>query len=153
MSGTHLGRGNFFDPVCKQFSGRVGADVGMLPDFQAFLSNFWDMCAGHDRDALGTRQGYSLIFWHSWEVFEHSVQATSGTCPSLGCGRDASRLSGTFRQFLEHDVQAMSGMRLVRDRDAAWFSGSFRDTVCRPFQDAVISRTWCTGDVQDAVWT
>ncbi|CAA3000086.1 Hypothetical predicted protein, partial [Olea europaea subsp. europaea] len=40
--------------------------------------------------------------------------------PCPGYGRDASRLPGIFRRFLELDVQAMFGMHLVHDKDATW---------------------------------
>ncbi|CAA2986365.1 Hypothetical predicted protein [Olea europaea subsp. europaea] len=51
--------------------------------------------------------------------------------PCPGYGKDTSRLPGIFRKFLELDVQAMFGMRLVHDKDATWFLGSFRDTMCQ----------------------
>ncbi|CAA3002859.1 Hypothetical predicted protein [Olea europaea subsp. europaea] len=133
MSGTRLGRGSdvawflgiskqFLGQVCRPRLGCVLATVGTQPDFKAFVGSLWARCAGHVQDGLGR----SLIFRHFWDSVSKAETEF-----------DFQAIIGTFRQFLEHDVQAMSGMRLVRDRDAAWFSGSFRDTVCRPFQDAV----------------
>ncbi|CAA2955343.1 Hypothetical predicted protein [Olea europaea subsp. europaea] len=100
--------------------------VGIHPDFQAFLGNFWDSmckpCPGRVMATVGMEPNFQVILGSFMDT-------VCKPCPR--CGRDASRLSSIFRRFLEHDVQAMFGTRLVHDRDAAWFSGSFRDTVCK----------------------
>ncbi|CAA3000141.1 Hypothetical predicted protein [Olea europaea subsp. europaea] len=96
------------DLECRPCSGPVMATVGTEPNFQAIL--------GHVRDASWPRQGWSLIFRQFWAVSRtrcagHVQDAT-----------DASKLSGIFRKFLEHGVQAMSGTRLDHGlvRDASW---------------------------------
>ncbi|CAA2955350.1 Hypothetical predicted protein [Olea europaea subsp. europaea] len=148
MFGTRLGRGSDvarFLGISRQFLGHgvqalsrmlqrpgcVLASVGMQPDFKAFVGSLWARCAGHVRDGLGR----SLIFRHFWDsVYKR--------CPGLVMGKVETEFD--FQAILGSFVDtAMSGMRLVRDRDAALFSSSFRDTV--------VSRKWCTGDVQDAV--
>ncbi|CAA3015607.1 Hypothetical predicted protein [Olea europaea subsp. europaea] len=124
----HVILGNFFDPVCMQSSGRVGADVGMRPDFQAFLSISGTPCASDVRDSSWARQRRGLIFRQFWAV------------SWIRCTGHDQDVAGTHPDF-----QVMSGThpgttRTVPDfQDAAWkqpnfhvFLGSFWDTVCRP---------------------
>ncbi|CAA3000085.1 Hypothetical predicted protein [Olea europaea subsp. europaea] len=122
--------GSFWDTMCRLNSRQVRATTRMQPDFQAFLGR---SCPGHIR----ARQGQCLVF----RPCPGCIMAKAGTEPNFqailgsfmdtvcrpcpGYGKDASRLLGIFRQFLEHDVQAMSGTRLIHDGDAAQFSGSF----------------------------
>ncbi|CAA3011490.1 Hypothetical predicted protein [Olea europaea subsp. europaea] len=103
--------------------GRVRATAGMELDFQVILvqgSGDGDdeekvvsgtRCAGHDRDALGQREGHILIFRHFWQVFGHDVQATSGTPRSRG--RDTVRFSGICRQFVGTVCRPRSGRVLA----------------------------------------
>ncbi|CAA2955340.1 Hypothetical predicted protein [Olea europaea subsp. europaea] len=104
-------------------AGRVLATVGMQPNFQAFVDSLWA------RPCLGRIMVKAVTEPNFQAILGSFMDTVCKLCPR--CGRDASRLSVIFRQFLEHDVQAMSGMRLVRSRDAASFSGKFRDTACR----------------------
>ncbi|CAA2955344.1 Hypothetical predicted protein [Olea europaea subsp. europaea] len=84
--------------------------VGMQPDFQAFLGSSWTWCAGRVWDA-------------SWPL----VLAMSGRLVAkVGTEPNFKAIMGSFMDT------AMFGMRLVHDKDATWFLGSFRDTMCRP---------------------
>ncbi|CAA2955325.1 Hypothetical predicted protein [Olea europaea subsp. europaea] len=125
--------GNFWDTMCRKFldtvcrpsPGRVLATIRMQPIFLTFVVSLWARpCLGRVMAKAGTEPDFQAILGSFMDT-------VCKPCP--GCGRDVSRLSGIFRQFLEHDVQAMFGMRLVRDRDATWFSGSFWNTACRPY--------------------
>ncbi|CAA3009669.1 Hypothetical predicted protein [Olea europaea subsp. europaea] len=116
--------GMFLGMVCRPCLGRVLAAIGMQPNFQAFVGSLWARCAGHVRDPSRARLGCRLIFRHFMAI---SRIQCAGHVRDASWSRDASRLSGVFRQFLEHDVQAMFGIRLVRSRDAA----CFLDIVCR----------------------
>ncbi|CAA2955326.1 Hypothetical predicted protein [Olea europaea subsp. europaea] len=117
--------GHFWDLPDR---GCILAEVGTHPDFQPFHGNFWDSmcrpCPGCVMATVGMEPNFQAILGNFMDT-------VCKPCP--GCGRDASRLSSIFRQFLEHDVHAMFGKRLVRKRDEAMFSSSFRDTGCRPF--------------------
>ncbi|CAA2955330.1 Hypothetical predicted protein [Olea europaea subsp. europaea] len=95
----------FVGTMFRPCPGRVLAEVGTHPDFQAFLDNFWDSmcrpcsgrvmatavsgtrCAGSARDASGLWQGCSLVSKHFLVVFETRrvgyVQDAAGTHPDF----------------------------------------------------------------------
>ncbi|CAA2984915.1 Hypothetical predicted protein [Olea europaea subsp. europaea] len=107
----------------RKFLGCIGAVVGMQPNFQALLGNFWDTVA------LGATLGCSLIFRHSWDFLgmvcmlcpgrvlaaigmQPNFQAFVGSLWARPCSRCVMAKVGT-----EPDFQAILG--------------SFVDTVCR----------------------
>ncbi|CAA3000145.1 Hypothetical predicted protein [Olea europaea subsp. europaea] len=127
--------------------------------FRHFLAISRTQCVGHVQDASRPWQGRSLIFR---QLLEHDVQAVSGTrlgrcisrkfldtvcksCPRRVLATVVAGMPPNFQAFLCNFwdsvcrpclgrvmAKAMFGTRLVRDRDAAWFSGSFWDTTCMP---------------------
>ncbi|CAA3008313.1 Hypothetical predicted protein [Olea europaea subsp. europaea] len=140
--------GQLLGIVCSPCPGRVLSRQGQ-PDFHSYIGNFWvtvcKPCPGCHRDI----SLFSCI----------STQFSRARC--AGIVLDASGP----RQFLEHGVQAMFGMRLGHDRDAAWFPSISRQflghdvqAMSRLLQGYIliftyfytISWTRCVGHVQDA---
>ncbi|CAA3008303.1 Hypothetical predicted protein [Olea europaea subsp. europaea] len=114
----------FVGMVCRQCLGCIQSVAGAPHNFQAFLGNFWDsMC----RPCLGRIMVKAVTEADFQAILGSFMDTVCKPCP--GCGRDASRLLVIFRQFLEHDVQAMSGLRMVR-----------------------VSWTRCPGNVRDLSW-
>ncbi|CAA3011492.1 Hypothetical predicted protein [Olea europaea subsp. europaea] len=91
--------GLFLGTMCRPCPGRILIAVGTLPDFQVFLGSFWGTvcrpCLGRVLIAVGTQPDF---------------QAMS----RIQQGRNL-----IFKQFLGSSVQAMSRMRLGRDKEAA----------------------------------
>ncbi|CAA3000143.1 Hypothetical predicted protein [Olea europaea subsp. europaea] len=97
--------------VYRPRPGRVLAAIGMQPNFQAFVGSLWARpCPRRVMAKAGTEPDFQAILGSF-------VDTVCRLRP--GCDRDTSTLSGIFRQFLEQDVQAMFGTRLVCGRDAA----------------------------------
>ncbi|CAA2955399.1 Hypothetical predicted protein [Olea europaea subsp. europaea] len=104
----------FVGTVCWSSPGRIPTVTKTQLDFLRFLGNFWDTvcrpCLKRIMAKAGTERDFHAILGSYWDTLCR---------PSRGYGRGACRLSGIFRQFLEHGVQAMSGMRLGHGGDAA----------------------------------
>ncbi|CAA3015606.1 Hypothetical predicted protein [Olea europaea subsp. europaea] len=108
--------------------GRVLDTVGMQPNLgicRQFVGTVCRACPGCIQAVAGMTPNFQALLCNFWD-------SACWPCRDTSWPRDASRLPGIFRRFLELDVQAMFGMRLVHDKDATWFLGSFRDTMCRP---------------------
>ncbi|CAA2966809.1 Hypothetical predicted protein [Olea europaea subsp. europaea] len=145
----------WFPSISRQFLGHDVQAMsrllqGYILIFTYFYTISWTRCPGHVREASWPGQGWSLIFRQFRAIFGHDVPAMSGTPPSqVGMQPDFQAFLGISGKFLgtvykprpgrvlvavgtQPDfqpfvgVQAMSGTRLGRDKDAAWFSGISR---------------------------
>ncbi|CAA3008314.1 Hypothetical predicted protein [Olea europaea subsp. europaea] len=112
------------------------ATAGSQPDFQAFLRSFWARsCQRCVRATAGMELDFQVISGSFWGWCAGHVQDASWP----GNVWDAARMQPDFQAFLGKFLdtvfrpcqarQAMSGTRLGRGRDAAWFSG-----ISRQFQ-------------------
>ncbi|CAA2955327.1 Hypothetical predicted protein [Olea europaea subsp. europaea] len=109
---------------------RVLATVGMQPNFQAFAGSLWARPRlGLFMVKAGTEPDFQAILGSFMDMVYKP-------CP--GCGRNASRLSVIFRHFLEHDVQAMSGTRLVCG-NSGQFLGHGVQSISRMRQGCILT--------------